>query len=448
MVENKMGYKPIGRLLIEVSFPLMISMFIQALYNIVDSYFVMQYSEDAFTAVSLAFPLQNIMIGVAVGTGVGLNALLSRSLGEKNYSLVNKSAENGLFLSLIYSILFALFGIFLSRFYFEVQINDKNIINLGEAYVRTVTIFSFGVFIQIFMERILQSTGKSLLTMVTQGIGAIINIILDPILIFGRYGMPNMGITGAAAATVIGQTIGMTIGIFLHHKFNKEVRIKGIRPDKKVIFKIYQVGFPSIILTTLFSLSISIYNRILNTFSSTAVSALGAYFKLQSFIFMPIFGLNNGMVPIVAYNYGARKKERCIKTFKIALFTGLLIMLIGMLIFQFYSGFILKDIYKVSDNLYKVAVPALKTISFCFLFVGYNIIIGSLFQALGNGILTMFGVFVRQFLGLLPTAYLLSRTGVLENVWWSFIIAEFLGVIYFSYFLKKFALPKINNLEA
>ncbi len=447
MVENKMGYKPIGRLLIEVSFPLMISMFIQALYNIVDSYFVMQYSEDAFTAVSLAFPLQNIMIGVAVGTGVGLNALLSRSLGEKNYSLVNKSAENGLFLSLIYSILFALFGIFLSRFYFEVQINDKNIINLGEAYLKTVTIFSFGVFIQIFMERILQSTGKSLLTMVTQGIGAIINIILDPILIFGRYGMPNMGITGAAVATVIGQIAGMSIGIFLHHNLNKEVRIKGIIPEKKVIFKIYQVGFPSIILTTLFSLSISFYNRILNTFSPRAVSALGAYFKLQSFIFMPIFGLNNGMVPIIAYNYGARKKERCISTFKIALFTGLLIMLIGMLIFQFYSGFILKDIYKVSDNLYEVAVPALKTISFCFFFVGFNIITGSLFQALGNGILTMFGVFVRQFMGLLPTAYFLSKTGVLENVWWSFIIAEFFGVIYFSYFLKKFALPKINNLD-
>lgn len=444
--ENKMGTKSISVLLLEVSVPIMISMLIQALYNVVDSYFVMRLSENAFTAVSVAFPVQNMIVGMAVGTGVGINSLLSRSLGEKNFDMANKAAENGLFLSFCYWVIFFILGATLSSTYFRAMSSDIEIVNFGTSYLRIVTMASFGVFFQITMERILQSTGRSYLTMMTQGVGAIINIILDPILIFGYFGLPRLGVSGAAIATVIGQTVGMIVGLILNHYFNHEVTIKTIRPDFNVIKSIYVVGLPSIILITISSIAISMVNKILDTFSKTAVAAYGIFFKIQSFVFMPIFGLNNGMVPILAYNFGAKNKERAKKTYRLALLWGTGIMVVGIIIFQFFSSFILKDIFKVSDELLEISVVAFRIISTSFLFAGFAIITGSLFQALGNGMLSLFGVLIRQGIVLVPAFYILSKFNRLDLVWWAYPISELMGVIYYYYFMKKFAIPKIDSL--
>lgn len=441
-----MGTKNISSLILEISVPIMISMLIQALYNIVDSYFVMKISENAFTAVSIAFPVQNTMIGVAVGTAVGINSLLSRSLGEKNYELANSVAENGMFLAFCYSIIFFILGLTLSEKYFHLTTDDLEIINYGKIYLRIVTMASFGVFFQITMERVLQSTGRSYLTMLTQGIGAIINIILDPILIFGYFGLPAMGIAGAAYATIIGQIIGMIVGLYLNHRYNVEVQMKSFVPSWNVIKRIYTVGLPSIILITITSVSISLMNKILNGFSKTAVAAYGIYYKIQSFIFMPIFGLNSGIIPIIAYNYGAKNRERAKKTYKLAIIWGMIIMVVGIIIFQFFSEFILRDIFGVSDSLLEVAVVAFRIISVSFLFSGFSIVTGALFQSLGNGMLSLVGVIIRQGVGLIPVAYLLSGFEELSLVWWAHPIAEFLGFIYFYYYMKKFAMPHIERI--
>lgn len=441
-----MGTKNISSLILEISVPIMISMLIQALYNIVDSYFVMKISENAFTAVSIAFPVQNTMIGVAVGTAVGINSLLSRSLGEKNYELANSVAENGMFLAFCYSIIFFILGLTLSEKYFHLTTDDLEIINYGKIYLRIVTMASFGVFFQITMERVLQSTGRSYLTMLTQGIGAIINIILDPILIFGYFGLPAMGIAGAAYATIIGQIIGMIVGLYLNHRYNVEVQMKSFVPSWNVIKRIYTVGLPSIILITITSVSISLMNKILNGFSKTAVAAYGIYYKIQSFIFMPIFGLNSGIIPIIAYNYGAKNRERAKKTYKLAIIWGMIIMVVGIIIFQFFSEFILRDIFEVSDSLLEVAVVAFRIISVSFLFSGFSIVTGALFQSIGNGMLSLVGVIIRQGVGLIPVAYLLSGFEELSLVWWAHPIAEFLGFIYFYYYMKKFAMPHIERI--
>ena len=441
-----MGTKNISSLILEISVPIMISMLIQALYNIVDSYFVMKISENAFTAVSIAFPIQNTMIGVAVGTAVGINSLLSRSLGEKNFELANSVAENGMFLAFCYSIIFFILGLTLSEKYFRLTTDDLEIIDYGKIYLRIVTMGSFGVFVQITMERVLQSTGRSYLTMLTQGIGAIINIILDPILIFGYFGLPALGIAGAAYATIIGQIIGMFVGLYLNHRYNVEVRMRTFTPRWNVIKKIYTVGLPSIILITITSVSISLMNKILNGFSKTAVAAYGIYYKIQSFIFMPIFGLNSGIIPIIAYNYGAKNRERAKKTYELAIIWGMMIMVVGILIFQFLSSFILKDIFGVSDSLLEVAVVAFRTISISFLFAGFSMVTGSLFQSLGNGTLSLVGVIIRQGVGLIPVAYFLSGFGKLSLVWWAPPIAEFIGFIYFYYYMKKFAMPYIERI--
>ena len=305
---------------------------------------------------------------------------------------------------------------------------------------------SFGVFFQITMERVLQSTGRSYLTMLTQGIGAIINIILDPILIFGYFGLPAMGIAGAAYATIIGQIIGMIVGLYLNHRYNVEVQMKSFVPRWNVIKKIYTVGLPSIILITITSVSISLINKILNGFSKTAVAAYGIYYKIQSFIFMPIFGLNSGIIPIIAYNYGAKNRERAKKTYKLAIIWGMIIMVVGIIIFQFFSEFILRDIFGVSDSLLEVAVVAFRIISVSFLFSGFSIVTGALFQSLGNGMLSLVGVIIRQGVGLIPVAYLLSGFEELSLVWWAHPIAEFLGFIYFYYYMKKFAMPHIERI--
>ena len=444
--ENKMGTMPINKLLITMSIPMIISMLVQALYNVVDSIFVSQISENALTSVSLAFPVQNFMIAFGVGTGVGINALLSRSLGEKKFEEANKAANNGVFLAVMSYLLFLVLGILFSKSFFQWQTDIKEIVDGGYRYLIICTTCSFGMYGQIVFEKLMQSTGKTFYSMLTQITGAVINIILDPILIFGLFGFPKLGITGAAMATVIGQICGMTVGIYLNKVKNKEieVKVKGFRPNLKTIKEIYSVGIPSIIMGSIGSVMTFSMNKILLVFTSTATAVFGVYFKLQSFIFMPVFGLNNGMVPIISYNYGARHKDRLMQTVKISIIYAVLIMILGLLIFQFFPKQLL-SLFSASEEMINIGVPALRTISISFLFAGYCIVLGSMFQALGRGVMSLIVSVGRQLVVLLPVAYLLSKSGNLNLVWWAFPIAElasvFLSSIGFKYVYKKEILP-------
>ncbi len=428
--ENKMGVMPVNKLLITMSLPMIISMMVQALYNVVDSFFVSQISENALTAVSLAFPAQNLMIAFASGTAVGVNAVLSKSLGEKNYEKANKTAENGLFLVFLEYFIFLAFGLFGVRFFYSVQTDVIEIIENGYQYTSICSILSFGVFGQIMTERLMQSTGRTIYTMFTQGIGAIINIILDPILIFGLIGFPRMGVAGAAWATVIGQICAFIIALILNAKYNTDIKlsIRKFRPDLKIIKNIFSVGVPSIIMMAIGSVMNFLFNKILISFTETAAAVFGVYFKLQSFIFMPVFGLNNGIIPIIAYNYGAQKRARMMKAVKLGIVYVFLFMTAGLLIMQIFPDKLL-SIFNATEEMMRIGVPALRTISLCFIFAGFCIVIGSVFQALGRGVFSMIVSVSRQLVVLIPAAYLLSLTGNLNNVWWSFPIAEIASVI-------------------
>ena len=405
-----MGTMPVNKLLVSMSLPMIASMLVQALYNVVDSVFVAQISENALTAVSLAFPIQSLMIAVSSGTCVGINALLSRSLGEKRQKEANLSAVNGVFLAFVSYLVFALMGIFGSHLFFASQTENREIVEFGTQYLTICLIFSFGIFMEMTFERIMQSTGRTIYSMVTQGTGAIINIILDPIMIFGLFGFPRLGIRGAAIATVTGQIIAMILAVWFNHKKNRDVQLsfKGFKPDGRIIAKIYEVGVPSIVMQSIVSIMTFGMNKILIMFSETAVSVLGIYFKLQSFIFMPIFGLNNGVIPIVAYNYGAGHKKRIMDTIKLSTFIAVGIMLIGLIIFQVFPEGLLK-LFNASDHMLEVGVPALRIISTSFLFAGYCIILGSVFQALGNGVYSLIVSVARQLLCILPLAYVFAR---------------------------------------
>ncbi len=436
--ENKMGVMSINKLLITMSLPMIISMLVQALYNVVDSMFVSHISENALSAVSLAFPLQSFMIAVCTGTGVGINAVLSKSLGEKNYDEANSAANNGIFLAVLSYLLFLIIGLFFTRFFYQCQTDITEIIEGGYSYLVVCTTCSFGLFGQIVFERLMQSTGKTFYTMITQGLGAIINIILDPILIFGLFGFPKLGIAGAAIATVIGQIIAMLLAIYYNVSKNDEIKIKikGFKPNFKTIKKIYSVGIPSIIMGSIGSVMTFGMNKILMVFTSTATAVFGVYFKLQSFVFMPVFGINNGMVPIVSYNFGARNKERMIDTMKISIIYAVCIMIIGFTIIQIYPDKLL-SIFNASKSMIDIGIPALKIISLSFLFAGFCIIVGSVFQALGEGVLSMIVSIARQLVVLLPVAYLFSKTGNLNMIWWAFPIAEIASVVLSVIFLKR-----------
>lgn len=445
--ENKMGVMPIPKLLITMSLPMMLSMLVQALYNIVDSIFVAQIDEYALTAVSLAFPLQNLMIGVATGTGVGINALLSRSLGEKNEKEASLAANNGIFLALVSYLVFALIGLTVSRPFFAMQTKIPEIVEYGTTYLTIICICSFGLFMQIAFERLLQSTGKTLYTMITQSLGAIINIIMDPILIFGLFGFPKMGVAGAAVATVFGQIIAMTLALIFNLKVNHEIRlgIKGFRPNMRVIRVIYSVGVPSIIMMAIGSVMTFGFNKILLMFTSTATAVFGVYFKLNSFAFMPVFGLNNGMIPIIAYNYGAQNKQRITATIKMSICIAVSLMLIGLAVFQLIPDKLLL-LFNASDHMLNIGVPALRTISLSFLFAGFCIVVGSVFQALGNGIYSLIISIARQLVVLLPAAYILAHTLGLNAVWWSFNIAEIISLVMSAVLLKKIYKEKIQSM--
>lgn len=447
MKENKMGVMPVDKLLISMSFPMMMSMLVQALYNIVDSIFVSRINEDALTAVSLAFPLQSLMVAIGVGTGVGVNALLSRSLGEREFEKVNKVAANGIFLSFLSYLLFLVIGLVAVNPFYVSQTKDAEILLYGKEYMTVVCCCSFGMYGQFIFERLLQSTGKTVYSMLTQLAGAVINIILDPILIFGLFGLPAMGVTGAAVATVIGQVCAGLLALYINKKKNTEVKIsfRGFRPDKEIIKNIYKVGFPSIVMQSIGSVMTYGLNQILLVFTSTAAAVFGVYFKLQSFVFMPVFGLNNGMVPIVAFNYGARNKERVVKAIKLSIYYAEAIMAVGFLIFQILPKQLFM-LFDASDVMLSLGVPCLRIISISFLFAGFCIICGSAFQALGNGVYSMVVSIARQLFVLLPVAYLLSMLGNVNFVWWSFPIAEIISVTLSVYFLIRINKKLISRI--
>jgi len=449
--ENKMGYMPIGRLLFTMALPMIISMLVQALYNVVDSIYVSRISESAVTALGLAFPIQNLQVGFATGIGVGVNALLSKSLGEKNYEQVNRAAGNGVFLVLIATVLFMIFGAFFSHGYFAMQSQVAETVEGGAAYTAICCIFSLGMFIQILGEKLLQSTGRTIYSMYSQGTGAILNIILDPILIFGWFGLPAMGIAGAAVATVIGQWAGAVMAIVFNLKCNPEIRFAAryLKPRKHVIRPVLTVGIPSIIMMAIGSVMNFGMNQILQSFrryGETATGVFAIYFKLQSFFFMPVFGLNNATIPIVAFNYGARNPKRITRTLKLAVGSILTVMLLGVLAFQLIPQ-VLLGIFNPSADFLEIGIGALRTISLSFPLAAIGIALGASFQAMGNGIYSTITSLCRQLVVLLPAAFLLSLSGDVHAVWWAFPIAEVVSVLVTLILFSRIYRRKIRPLH-
>ena len=446
--ENRMGTEHIPSLLMKMALPMMLSMLVQALYNVVDSIFVAKISEDALTALSVAFPLQNLMIAFATGLGVGINSLLSRALGEKDQKKADAAAGNGLFLELCAALLFVFIGFVLGPAFVRSQTSSAIVADHGITYVRICIGAGAFCFIAIFYERMLQATGKTHLAMIGQLVGALINIVFDPILIFGLLGFPKLGVAGAAIATVFGQFCGAMVSLAIHQKKNREIRItlSGLRPRSFTVRTILSVGIPSIIMGSIGSVMTYCVNRILDGFSSTAVAVFGVYFKLQSFFFMPVFGLNNAMVPLIAYNYGARRPARMKQTVRWAIIYACSIMAVGLLLMQLMPGVFLR-LFDASDDMLRIGVPALRTISLAFVGAGYAIVLSSTFQALGKGLYSMFVSIARQLVVLVPAAWLLSRTGQLSAVWWAFPIAEIMSALVSTLFLLHLKKTLLLPLE-
>ena len=447
--ENKMGTMPIAKLLFNMSLPMMISMLVQALYNIVDSIFVAKLSENALTAVSLAFPLQTLLIAVATGTGVGMNALLSKSLGEHNYKKANTIASNAAFLYICSYIVFLVLGFTIVKPFYASQIGsaDMQIMEYGIDYLSTVMIFSFGLLGQIFFERLLTSTGRTIFSMTSQLCGALTNIILDPIMIFGLLGCPKLGVTGAAVATVIGQCVAAIVACICNHKFNHEIKLNfsGFKPEGHIIGMIYAIGIPSIIMQSIGSVMTYCMNRILIEFSSTATAVFGVYFKLQSFFFMPLFGLNNGITPIIAYNYGAQNRKRMLKTIKLSLITAFCLTFIGFICFEGIPQLLL-SMFNASEDMLSIGITALRIIGFHYLIAWFCIVCGTVFQALGKAVFSMLVSIMRQLIVLIPAAYILSRLGGLNAVWWAFPIAELISLTFSLIFFIRINKTIISKL--
>ena len=445
--ENKMGVMPVGKLLVNMALPMIISMLVQALYNVVDSIYVSRISESAVTALSLAFPVQNMQIGFAVGIGVGINSLLSKSLGEGNQEAANRTAGNGMILMLIVTVAFMLFGMFGVRPYYEVQSTVAETVEGGIAYTRICCLFVMGSFLQIYSERLLQATGRTVLTMVTQAVGAITNIILDPVFIFGWFGLPAMGIAGAAIATVIGQWVGALLGLYFNEKHNPDVQFgrRYAKLDGQIVKGILTVGIPSVIMNGIGSVMHFGMNQILQGFTETATSVFGIYFKLQSFFFMPLFGINGATISIVAFNYGARKPERIMKTLKLSCSAALVLMISGFLAFQFVPDLLL-SMFNPSDAFLVIGRSCLRTISWSFPVAAICIVLGAAFQALGNGMYATITSICRQMVVLLPVAYLLSLSGNVNLVWLSYPIAEVASGAATVFFFIRIYRQKIKPL--
>ena len=437
--ENKMGVMPVRKLIISMSLPMMISMLVQALYNIVDSVYVARLSESALTAVTLAFPMQNLMIALGSGTGVGINALLSRSLGQKRFDKSDAAANTGLLLTFFNTAAFVLAGLFLAAGFIRTQTADPEIIGYGSTYLRIVTCFSFGIFFQMTFERLLQSTGLTIYSMVSQATGAIINIILDPILIFGLLGLPKFGVAGAAYATVIGQVCAASLGLIMNLKFNREINFsfeRILHPQARIVKQIYLVGVPSILMMSIGSVMTYLMNRILIAFSTTATAVFGVYFKLQSFFFMPVFGLNNGLIPVLAYNYGARSRNRIDEALKFSLMVAFGIMCLGTVIMNLFPAQLL-GFFNASGDMLAIGIPALHIISVHFPIAAVCIVLGSIFQAFSQSIYSLIISIGRQLVILIPAAWLLAQTGNVNNVWWCFMIAETASLVLSLIFFRR-----------
>ena len=445
--ENKMGVMPVHKLLANMALPMIASMLVQALYNVVDSIYVSQISESAVTALSLAFPVQNMQIGFAVGIGVGVNSLLSKSLGQRNQEAANRTAGNGMVLMFIITVAFMLFGLFGVRPYYEMQSTVVETVEGGIAYTRICCLLTLGVFMSILGERLLQSTGRTVLSMISQSTGAIVNILLDPILIHGWFGLPAMGVAGAAWATVIGQWSSAAVAMFLNYKYNPDVQFGGryLKLDGAIIRQILVVGVPSIIMNSIGSFMNFGMNQILQGFTETATSVFGIYFKLQSFFFMPLFGLNGATISIIAFNYGARKPDRIVKTLSLATGSALVLMTCGFLVFQFVPDLLL-GMFNPSDTFLVIGRSALRTISWSFPVAAVCISLSSCFQALGNGMYSTITSICRQMVVLLPAAYLLSLTGNVNMVWLAYPIAEVASGAATAFFFAKIYKQKIKPM--
>lgn len=450
--ENKMGVMPVGKLLFQVSFPMFFSMLVFALYHIVDSMFITALSENAFTAVSLSFPVFNFMVSVAIGTGVGINSLLSKKLGAKQFEAVNQVAGNGIFLTFCSALFFTSVGGVLAPAFMKTQTTIQEIVDYGAVYLQISMVFSLPLFLEITFERLLQSTGKTFFTMCSQIAGVLTNVLLDPLLIFGLGPFPQLGIAGAAIASVCGQLVGMILAIFLNIRLNKEIHFsfKRFKLSGKIIIAIYKVGIPSIVLGSISSITIYFYNRILERFSTTAIALLGICFRLDSFVFLPIFGINNGVVPIVAYNYGAKKHKRILQTILIAVALSFCFTFLGFLSFQIFPEALL-SLFKASEKMVVMGVPGMRILAISFLFAGVSIALSSVFQALGRGASSMVIYLIRQIFVLLPCAYSLSLTDQFSLVFWSFPIAELvaflLSIIFFIHINKKYLRPLLQDLS-
>ena len=444
---ERMGTDPTGKLLFTMSTPICISMLVQALYNIVDSIFVSRIDEAALAAVSLAFPIQSLMISFAVGTAVGMASLLSRSLGEGNREWAQKSCDNGIFLQLCNALIFLLFGLFGAEAFFKVQTTNSVIIGYGTDYLSIVCIGSVAFIMEMTFERTLQATGNSFYSMISQSCGALFNCVFDPILIFGLCGFPKLGMKGAAIATVTGQVLAMILAMIFNIKRNKEISViwKNFRPDGQIIKEVLAVGVPSIIMQSITSVTTYVLNQILIVYSEAAVTFYGIYFKLQSFIFMPCFGINNGMVPIVGYNYGARKKDRIMSTIKYAIISSTVIMVIGMLLFALIPGTLL-GFFNAKGELMDLGQIALRIIGFHFVLAGFNIVLGSVYQAIGNGVYSLIISLVRQIVVILPVAYLLGKLFGVTAIWYAFPIAEIIAAALNAYLFSKIYKDKIKPL--
>lgn len=445
--ENKMGTQPMFRLIMSMSLPAMFSMLVQSLYNVVDSYFVSQFDPDGLTAVSLAFPIQSLMFAFAVGTSIGINSLISRRLGEKRYEEANQAASHGLSLGILASLLFAVLGILFVRPFFDAFANgSEKVLQMGCSYAYIVTIGSIGCFVEINMEKTLQATGNMIFPMLFQLTGAIVNIILDPIMIFGLLGIPPMGVTGAAVATIIGQILSMVFSLIVvfGRKHAVKITLKGAIPRWETIKEIYKVGIPSIIMQSISALLTTLLNLILIGFSEAAVSVLGVYFKLQSFVFMPVFGLTHGLMPILGFNYGARKKKRIKSALKIGMLIALCIMAVGLLLFELFPRELLM-IFNASDEVLQIGEIAFRRIALCFLPAAIGIIASTMFQAIGMGTKSLFISLIRQLVGVLPSAWLFSKIG-LDFVWLAFPLAEYLALFVSVGMLLLVFKRKINTL--
>lgn len=438
--ENKMGTMPVPKLLITMSLPMVISMFVQAMYNLIDSIFVAQINQDALTAVNMSFPMQSLMIAFQTGLGVGMNAVVSRLLGEKKPQEAGRAAVHGLILTLVNYIIFLTVGLTLMPLFFNAQSKSPAVVDYGIEYLTVICCFSFGLFFQICFERFLQATGKTVYSMIMQGVGAFINIFLDPVFIFGveTFGIPAMGVRGAAIATVTGQCISCAIGAFLHFKLNHDLKLefKGFKLDWAMVKKIYAVGIPSIVMSALMSVMTYCMNIILKGYEEAAATAFGVYFKLQSFVVMPVFGMNNGIVPIIAYNYGARKGERIVRTIKLGVIYATATMLIGIALFQLLPEFFL-SFFNPDEELIRLGIPALRTLSFSFIFVGGSIVMTSAFQALGNGVWSLFVFIVRLLVPALPLAAVLGMIGGTSAIWIALPVSDLCGLILSAVLMRK-----------